>query len=74
MPQLHLYLPQSEASELKARARSRGLTLSRYLASLLHRELASGWPKGYFEDVIGAWKGEPLERTPQGELERRDSL
>ena len=74
MPQLHLYLPQREASELKVRARSKGLTLSRYLASLVRRELAPGWPKGYFDAVFGGWKGEPLERPSQGEPERRDPL
>ena len=74
MAQLHLYGLENEAAQLRARARSKGLTLSRYLAALVHRELASGWPEGYFEEVIGGWKGEPLERPPQGEAERRNPL
>lgn len=26
-----------------------------------------GWMPGFFEEVIGAWVGEPLERPEQGE-------
>ncbi len=73
MPQLHLYVPEKDASELKARAKARGMSLSKFLASLVHRELGKGWPKGYFETVPGSWKGD-LERPPQGELEERDPL
>jgi hypothetical protein len=32
------------------------------------------WPPGLFERTAGAWKGEPLERTPQGEPEQRLKL
>lgn len=35
---------------------------------------ASGWPPGFFEATAGAWKGEPLERAPQGEYEVRGTL
>ena len=73
MPQLHLYVPKDEAAQLRARARAAGLSLSKYLASLVHRELATGWPKDYFETVPGSWKGE-LERLPQGEFEEREPL
>ncbi|MBD6619696.1 hypothetical protein FNW02_28735 [Komarekiella sp. 'clone 1'] len=33
-----------------------------------------GWPPGFFEDVIGGWVGEPLERLEQGEYETREPL
>lgn len=36
--------------------------------------LAQGWPKGYFDAVVGKWKGEPLVRPPQGDYEPRDGL
>lgn len=74
MSQLHFYLPENLAVEVKRRAEARGLTVSRYVAELVRREVADGWPDGYFEAVIGGWKGEPLTRPPQGELERRDEL
>lgn len=34
----------------------------------------NGWPVGFFEQTAGAWKGEPLERFPQGEAEEREAL
>ncbi|MBW4567168.1 MAG: hypothetical protein KME31_03850 [Tolypothrix carrinoi HA7290-LM1] len=30
-----------------------------------------GWMPGFFEEVIGGWVGEPLERAEQGEYETR---
>jgi len=32
------------------------------------------WPSMLFEQTAGAWKGEPLERAPQGEPEQRMEL
>jgi len=29
---------------------------------------------GFFEEVIGGWAGEPLERAEQGEFETRETL
>jgi hypothetical protein len=33
-----------------------------------------GWMPGFFEEVIGGWVGEPLERPEQGEYETREQL
>ncbi|MBD2248412.1 hypothetical protein [Nostoc sp. FACHB-888] len=33
-----------------------------------------GWMPGFFEEVIGGWVGEPLERAEQGEYETREQL
>jgi hypothetical protein len=33
-----------------------------------------GWMSGFFEEVIGGWVGEPLERAEQGEYETREPL
>jgi hypothetical protein len=74
MPQLHLYVPDRVAAELRTRARARGLSVSRYLAALVQRELGQGWPEGFFEEVVGGWKGPRLRRPPQGKYERRESL
>lgn len=35
---------------------------------------STGWSPGLFERTAGAWKGEPLERAPQGEPEQRLEL
>lgn len=32
------------------------------------------WMPGFFEEVIGGWVGEPLERPEQGEYETREQL
>lgn len=74
MPQIHAYVPQPVAEALKRKARARGLSLSRYVAEIVQREAAPGWPAGYFEEVIGGWKGKPLVRAAQGKLERREPL
>jgi hypothetical protein len=34
----------------------------------------ANWPPGFFENVIGAWKGEPLVREEVGSYELREEL
>ena len=74
MPQLHLYVPEGIANVVRHRARARRMTVSGYLAELVKREVASGWPDGYFEDVVGGWRGKPLKRAAQGGFEHRDGF
>lgn len=74
MPQLHLYVHEKVAAAVRQRARARGKTLSGYLAELVTREVASDWPGGYFDGVVGGWKGRPLRRAAQGRFEKRDTL
>ena len=33
-----------------------------------------GWPPGFFKEVAGGWKGEPLVRDDQGQYEVREDL
>ncbi|NEP51574.1 MAG: hypothetical protein F6K65_23335 [Moorea sp. SIO3C2] len=44
------------------------------LKSSLKVETPQGWMPGFFEEVIGGWAGEPLERGQQEEFETRESL
>jgi hypothetical protein len=74
MPQLHCYVPEDVAEIIRRRARERRLSVSQYLAKLAEQDAAVGWPPGYFESVIGGWKGDPLVRPPQGEYEERERL
>lgn len=74
MAQLHVYLPDETADRVRERAVARGLSVSRYLAEVVAKEIRSEWPVGFFERVVGAWAGTPLERAPQGEPERREAL
>lgn len=71
MPQLHMYVPETTAELLRSRAEERGVSVSKYLAELVGREVGGGgWPEGFFEEVLGSWEGE-LERPSQGEYEER---
>ena len=74
MPQMHFYVPDKMAKQLRERARGLGLPVSRYLAGLARRELGQGWPEDFFSSVIGGWRGEPLSRSPHGELEERKAF
>lgn len=74
MPQLHLYVSDEIAERVRQRAEANHMSVSKYLATLVKKETGSGWPDGYFERVVGGWKGEPLTRPPQGELEERHIL
>jgi hypothetical protein len=73
MPQLHTYVPKRLAERVAARAKARGVPVSRYLADLIRRDVELGWPDDFFERVAGGWKGAPLRRAPQGRLEDREA-
>ena len=74
MPQMHFYVPETIAKQLRSRARAAGLSVSRYVSTIVRRQLAQGWPEGYFKDVVGAWQGRPLRRPAQGNYDTRDAL
>jgi len=74
MPQLHFYVPHELADKIQRRAAVEKKSVSRYVADLIRQEVGVGWPKGFFNEVIGSWKGKPLQRPSQGKYERRDSL
>lgn len=75
MPHLHLCVPDTVADKIKQRAQAVGMSTSRYLAQLVQHELASNyWPEGFFDEVIGGWQGERLQRPAQGEFETRVAL
>ena len=74
MPQLHLYVPESEAAKLRRRAKRKGMSLSRYLAQVVRKEDENDWPSGFFEEVVGGWRGEPLRRSEQGVYETKAEM
>lgn len=69
MPRFHLYVPDPVADEIRRRAEARGMSTSRFLEEIVARELESGWPPGFFEDTLGSWLGDSLERPTQPQLE-----
>jgi len=74
MTRIQIDLPDKIAAAVERRAEERGVTAARYLADLVEREVGKGWPEGFFERVVGAWQGEPLERPPQPAFEEREEL
>jgi len=74
MPQLHLYVSDELATEVEKRARKHGLSVSRYLAEVVRRDIVTEWPEDFFDTIVAGWVGEPLERTPQGEQETRQDF
>lgn len=56
MPQLHLYVPDDVATELRERARERGTSVSKMLAEIVIRDARRAWPKGWLGRVAGAWR------------------
>jgi hypothetical protein len=72
--QLHFYVTDDLADAVKRKADAAGLTVSRYLADLVQREVAGDWPEGFFDRVVGGWQGQPLERPAQGAFEQREDL
>ncbi len=70
MSQLHCYVADELARKFREKAESVHLSVSKYLALLVKREVGEQWPQNYF-DCFGAWQGEPLERPEQGKHEQR---
>jgi hypothetical protein len=60
MTQLQVEVPDAIAEQLRQRAAAQGPTVSEYLATLLCSAVGDSWPRGFFEEVVGGWQGEPL--------------
>ena len=71
MPRLYCYVPKVTARKVWGRAEAAGISTSRYLAELIRRDVESGWPEGYFEQVVGGWQGGGLVRPEQPAVEGR---
>ena len=71
MARLYCYVPEVTARKVRGRAETAGISTSRYLAEPVRRDVESGWPKGYFEQVVGGWQGGELVRPEQPAVEGR---
>jgi len=69
-----LYVPDYIAERVRQRAEALGVSVSRFLVDLVKREVAAGWPDGYFEQTVGGWVGDPLVRPAQPKLDEREAL
>jgi hypothetical protein len=70
MPQLHCYVPESTLEQLQQKAEHAHLSISKYLALLIKKDINEQWPEGYF-DLFGSWEGDHLQREKQGDYEKR---
>jgi len=71
MAQLHCYVPDAVAEKVQKRAEEEHLSVSKYLAKLIKREVSADcWPEGYGK-LLDQWEGEPLKRYSQGDYEER---
>ena len=74
MRHLRINVSDDVAATVKSRAKAAGKSVSAYLSDLVVKDAASDWPEGFFEEVVGGWKGERLRRPRQGRVERRDRM
>jgi len=74
MAQLHFYVPDKFATEIRDRAKQAHLSVSRYLVELISREIGTEWPEDYFSGICGSWHGGALKREPEGAVETRLDL
>lgn len=73
MAQIHCYVPDQVAEKLHEKASDAHLSISKYLALLVKKDMGSDWPKDYF-DIFGSWEGDDLQRPDQGDCEPRLEL
>jgi len=71
MPQLHFYVPDDIAEQIKARAAHAKMPVSRYVADLVKRDVGQGWPEDYFERISGRAEGGSIGYEPSGPPEER---
>ncbi len=70
MPQIHCYVPDDLAKKFQAKAKQSHLSVSKYLALLIKKEVSNQWPTDYFK-LFGQWQGDPLERPSEDDFEQR---
>lgn len=76
MARITLYLDDTTEREVREAAASRGVSVSRFVARLIERRLASQWPDDV-ASMAGAWPDLPDAeeiRRGQGEDVRRGAL
>ena len=64
MPEIRLQLPEEIATRVLEYATAHGMTVDSYITEIITRETYSTWPEGFFQQVVGGWRGEPLQRFP----------
>lgn len=55
MPQLSLYLDNKTLKAVETKAKSRKISISKYVKEAIEKDIHSKWPNGYF-DLFGSIK------------------
>ena len=58
MPQLTIYLPRKTEDQARRAAKTKGQSVSRWIADQISRSLTDAWPKGVLS-AAGAWPDFP---------------
>ena len=74
MAQLHFYVPDDLAEQIKARAAQAKMPISRYVAELVKRDVGLGWPKDYFKRISRGTSATAIVHEPSGPPEERQPL
>lgn len=72
MPQLHFTVDEQTAKRLQREAKKRGLSVSKYLSTIIARDVGGAWPTGYLDTVIGSCAGSALVEPPDLNLDDVD--
>ena len=72
MPQLYFSVDKETAAELTRQAANEHVSLSRYLARVLKREIRGAWPGSYLSDVVGSCASDPLHEPDELALDDID--
>ncbi len=73
MAQLHCYVSDEIAVKFRKKAEHVHISVSKYLAKLIKKEINAGWPENY-TNIFGSWEGEVLKRPDQGIIDERTKL
>lgn len=72
MPQLHFSVDEQTAKRIQREAKRLGLTVSKYLASIVAQDLGGSWPTKYLDAVVGSCAGTALSEPPELALDDVD--
>jgi hypothetical protein len=76
MPKVSIELSADLIDKLNQAANAQHVDVEQFLQALVQREVkhvSRTWPAGYFDEVLGGWRG-VLERPEQLPVETRDGL
>jgi len=69
MGQISIYLDDETIQKMRTAAEASGLSQSRWLAQLVHQELADTWPPSMTK-LAGAWPDLPVAKDLRREMGR----